>query len=162
LPELICNNSPLQYLHQLDALTPLQRLAGRVIVPEAVVAELAAGRAQGIELPDPTRLDWCVVRRPRSSRVLRLVADLGAGETAVLALALESADSIVVLDDALARRRAELLNIRLTGTLGVLLDAKRAGLIDAIEPLIDRLQAFGFRLAVRTRLDVLKLAGETH
>ncbi len=89
-----------------------------------------------------------------------LVTDLGAGETQVLMLALESSDAVVVLDDALARQLAEVLGIRLTGTLGLLLDARRAGLIPALAPVLDQLQALRFRLAPHTRAVVLKLAGE--
>jgi predicted nucleic acid-binding protein len=69
-------------------------------------------------------------------------------------------ETVVVLDDALARRVAQTLNLKLTGTLGLLVDAKRAGLISAVEPYLDRLQALRFRLAPHTRSAVLKLAGE--
>jgi hypothetical protein len=55
---------------------------------------------------------------------------------------------------------AEALELRLTGTLGWLLDAKHAGLVPAIAPLLDQLQALRFRLAPHTRLALLKLAQE--
>jgi len=57
LSEVICNTSPLQYLDQLDMLHIFQALTEGVIVPPAVVHELAIGRAQGASLPDPTVLD---------------------------------------------------------------------------------------------------------
>ncbi len=129
-------------------------------MPPAVEHELAVGRNLGVSLPDLTRLDWVTVRRPISTPALPLVTDLGPGETEVLMLALESADAIVVLDDALARQVAESLNLKLTGTLGLLLDAKRAGLIPVIEPILEQLQALRFRLAEHTRRAILKLAGE--
>jgi predicted nucleic acid-binding protein len=114
----------------------------------------------GESLPHLTLLDWVIVRRPASEPALPLVADLGPGETQVLMLALESRDAVVVLDDALARQVAEKLEIRLTGTLGLLLDAKRVGLIPAVAPRLDKLQDLRFRLAPRTRAALLKLAGE--
>jgi predicted nucleic acid-binding protein len=160
LPDIICNTSPLQYLHQLGLLHILPVLAGRVIVPPAVSEELSSGRARGMSLPDPTALEWVTVRGPASAPALPLVTDLGPGEAEVLALALESRDAVVVLGDALARQVAETLGIRLTGTLGLLLDAKRAGLVHAIAPLLDQLQHLRFRLAAHTRAAVLKLAGE--
>jgi len=46
------------------------------------------------------------------------------------------------------------------GTLGLLLDAKRAGHITAVRPSLDRLQDLGFLLARQTRVAVLNLAGE--
>lgn len=107
MPEVICNTSPLQYLHQIGMLHLLPALVGQVIVPEAVVEELAIGRALGISLPDPETLDWITVRQPVSAPVLPVVTDLGPGETQVLALALESSDAIVIMDDdrRVARQR---------------------------------------------------------
>lgn len=160
MPEIICNTSPLQYLHQLGLLHLLPRLAGRVIVPSAVVRELSAGRAQGLDLPLPEEIEWITVRTARNAPVIPLVVDLGLGETEVLALALESANSEVLLDDALARRAAALLGLPFRGTLGLLLDAKRAGLMTAVSPVLDRLKVLGFRLSHDTQRDVLELAGE--
>lgn len=76
-------------------------------------------------------------------------------------LALEMPGSIVLLDDALARRVAVAKGIPIKGTLGLLLDAKRAGQPAAVKPSLDRLQELGFRLAKETREAVLKLAGES-
>lgn len=89
-----------------------------------------------------------------------MATNLGAGERQVLTLALETADAICVLDDALARRVAIVLKLRITGTLGILIDAKRAGLIEAVRPQLDQLHSLGFRLAAHTRAAVLKMAGE--
>jgi predicted nucleic acid-binding protein len=160
LPDLICDTSPIQYLYQLDLLRILPALAKQVIVPPAVVEELEAGRALGVSLPDLTALNWVTVHRPTSELALPLVTDMGPGETQVLMLALESREAIAVIDDAVARHVAEALKIRLTGTLGLLLDAKRAGLVPTVAPLLDQLQALRFRLAPHTRLAVLKLAEE--
>jgi hypothetical protein len=95
-----------------------------------------------------------------SAAVLPLVTDLGPGESHVLALALEMPGAVVIVDDFLARRTAEALHIPLTGTLGVLLAAKRAGLIGEIAPLLDNLQNLRFWVSPVTRTAVLKLAGE--
>lgn len=160
MSEVICNTSPIQYLYQLELLYLLPALTERVIVPPAVVEELSVGRALGVNLPDLATLNWVTVRRPVSEPALPLVTDLGPGETEVLMLALELHEAVVVLDDALARRVAETLGLRLTGTLGLLLDAKRAGLIAAVGRLLDQLEALRFRLAVHTRAAVIKLAGE--
>jgi hypothetical protein len=157
---LICDTSPIQYLYQLDLLHILPVLAERVLVPPAVVEEVAAGHALGVNLPDLQALDWITTQRPVSAIALPLVANLGPGETQVLMLALEMPEAVVVLDDALARETAEVLTMPLTGTLGLLLDAKHAGLVTKISPLLDELQALRFRLAEHTRIAVLKLAEE--
>ncbi|MHB8120201.1 MAG: hypothetical protein ACYDHX_16020 [Methanothrix sp.] len=61
-----------------------------------------------------------------------LITDLGPGESQVLMLALEMPESVALLDDALARRVAIAKEIPIKGTLGLLLDAKRAGHISAV------------------------------
>jgi predicted nucleic acid-binding protein len=160
LPEIICNTSPLQYLHQLDVLHVLRELVKTITVPPAVQQELETGRRLGLNLPDLQTLDWIVVRRPSSSVALPLVTDLGSGEREVLALALETPDSVCILDDSLARQVAKMLRLRITGTLGILIDAKRRGIISAVGPFLDQLQSFGFRLAPQTRAAVLRLVSE--
>lgn len=74
-------------------------------IPPAVAKELADGKAAGWDVPDVDRLAWISVRVPVSSPALPLAADLGRGEAAVLALALESRDPIVILDDGVGKRR---------------------------------------------------------
>ena len=89
MPEVICNTSPLQYLHQLRLLHLLPALAGTVIIPSAVAEELVAGQKLGIDVPEVDQLEWLTIRQPMSAAVLPLVTDLGPGESHVLALAME-------------------------------------------------------------------------
>jgi predicted nucleic acid-binding protein len=86
----------------------LQKLYQRIIVPEAVVNELKAGRDQGEDTPDVTDYDWIEVQSVRVPQLIRLITDLGAGEAEVLALALEEPGRLVILDDHLAREVAKL------------------------------------------------------
>ncbi len=79
----------------------------------------------------------------------------------MLALAINRADTLIVVDDKLARHAAASLGIDHTGTLGVLLRAKGRGLLPAVAPVLARLTALGFRLDDKTRLAVLKIAGES-
>jgi uncharacterized protein len=160
LSDIVCDTSAIQYLYQLEVLDILHELADRVLVPPAVVDEIEVGRAAGVSLPDLAQLDWIVVQRPISVAAVPLLTDLGPGEAEVLMLAIEQKNVVAVLDDALARRIAETLDLPFTGTLGLLLDAKRAGLVPAVGPLLNRLHALRFRLAPETRQLILKLAGE--
>jgi hypothetical protein len=161
LRELICDTSPLQYLHQLGRLEILEDLAEQVVVPPSVVDELASGRAAGFDVPVADSLAWITVRGPCATLAGRPIPTLGAGESQVIMLALESPEGVAVLDDRVARRAALALNVKITGTLGLLLDAKRTGRIPAVGPLLDRLRKLGFRVSDRTRTLLLKQAGET-
>ena len=114
MPEVLCDTSALQYLHQLRLLELLRQLYDTVVVPGAVAAEIAAGRAQGVDLPDLSALPWVSVQAALPSAVDP--SDLGAGELAVLALAAARPGAVAVLDDGLARRYARRARIRFTGT----------------------------------------------
>ncbi|MBU1905132.1 MAG: DUF3368 domain-containing protein [Proteobacteria bacterium] len=160
MSDIIVGTSPIQYLHQIGQLSLLARLSGSIIAPPQVVKELESGRDLGIDLPNIRTLNWVNVRSPQSIAALPLLKDLGPGETQVLALALELPGAVVIIDDNLARQVAESLNIKLMGTLRVLLDAKLAGMVPAVAPLLDQLQSLRFRVDQKTRLAVLKMAGE--
>ena len=160
MPEVIANTSPLQYLFQLDLLDLLPQLYAEVLVPEGVVWELRNGARLGVPLPDIHSLKWLRTCKVESAPVLPLAAGLGIGEREVLALAVELDSPLVILDDALARRFAQRLNIPLTGTLGLLLKAKQRGWIERIRPYLDRLEALGFHLGASTRAGVQELANE--
>lgn len=160
MPEVISDTSALQYLHQTNHLQLLRDLYGTVVVPEGVAEELAEGRALGHSLPDLESHEWLRVIATPHRRTLLLATDLGKGEREVISLAVETPDSLAILDDKLARRMARHLGVRFTGMLGVLLRAKEVGLLDAVLPVVDRLDALGFRLDKKTRASVLRLAGE--
>ena len=160
MPEVICDTSPLQYLHQIGQLSILPALAGSIIVPPSVQVELDAGIVKGLDLPTVENLRWVRIQSPISAKAASLITDLGPGESQVLLLALEIPGSVALLDDALARRVAIAKGIPIKGTLGLLLDAKRIGHLATVGPSLDRLQGLGFRLAQQTREAVLKLAGE--
>ncbi len=90
------------------------------------------------------------------------VPKLGAGETAVLALALAEPgpDKDVVIDDWKARRCAEGLGIPLRGTLACLLIAKNLGRIESLRPLLEQLRQSGTYLSDELMHRLLKQAGE--
>lgn len=160
MPETIVNTSPFQYLFQLELLDLLPTLYQAVAVPDAVRVELYEGLKRGVSLPDLASLSWVRVRNVTHPGLLPLAADLGPGESEVLALGVEAPGSLVVLDDRLARRYARALGLRLTGTLGVLLRAKRERLLPELAPVLSRLDSLRFRLDPNTRHSVLSLAGK--
>src|SRR5213079_816457 len=110
----------------------------------------------GIHLPDVYALSWIEIRTPARMNRVPDVAALGAGEKQVLALGLQVRDAVVIMDERLGRFYAESLKLQITGTLGILLRARREGLVTRIEPVLDRLKRLGFRLSAPTRETVLR------
>lgn len=156
----IVNTSPLFYLHRLGLLQLLKELYGHITVPEAVKKELKEGRAQGEDVPYLENYDWIEVRSVSMPTYLQLIVDLGPGESEVLALAKNHPAALVILDDKLARRIAEMQGFRLTGTAGVLLRAKQKGLVPELKPVIEKLLDLDFRLKPNLVKETLELAGE--
>lgn len=157
---VLLNTSPLQYLHQIGVFDLIRQLYGKIYIPEEVVQEIDDGRKDGVELPDIRQLYFANILQPKMNTLSRLVRDLGKGETAVILQALENPASLVVLDDLLARRVARELGIKITGTAGILINGKRKGFIEAIGPLLGKLEHVGFYLAPAHRSLILKKAGE--
>jgi predicted nucleic acid-binding protein len=160
MPEVVSNTTPLQYLHQAGVLGVLPGLYERLVVPAAVADEIRVGREAGVDLPDLPSLGWIEIRSVEPSP-WPVARDIHRGEAEVLALAGSAPETLMLLDDLAARRHARLLNLKFTGTLGVLLRAKREGLIPEVGPVLDRMEECGFRLAQNTRSEVLGLAGES-
>ena len=161
MPDLVISNtSPLFYLHRLGQLELLHKLYGRILVPEAVVEELKAGGDQGEDVPDITDYDWVEVCSVRVPEVVSLIVDLGPGEAQVLAMALENSGSLAIIDDRLARELAKARNIRITGTVGILLKAKQAGYIKSVKSLLKTLTQLDFRLSKDVVETILRIAKE--
>lgn len=143
---VIVNTSPLVYLHRVGCLDLLKDLYGQVVVPTAVEAELREGQRLGADVPDVSALPWIEVRSLRSSALLPAVTDLGPGEAEVIGLAREHPGSLVVIDDQLGRKIAEICGLTLTETVGVLLKAKQEGYVPAVAPILRALQQAGLWL----------------
>lgn len=159
MPEVFVNTTPLQSLHRLGRLDWLHEFYGRVVVPGAVADELEAGRRLGAKVPDVAAHSWIEIgQAPQSMPVFPRF--IHRGEAELLALAQMAGDALVIIDDAMARTHARTLGLRITGTLGLVLRAKREKRIDAVAPLLTQLRAEGFHLAPATLAEVLRLAGE--
>jgi predicted nucleic acid-binding protein len=157
----IVNASPLILLGKIGRLGLLAGLADRLIIPAEVASEIAAGPTH-----DPARV-WVASEGlgfigsavPADPRIIAW--DLGAGETAVLSSGLLMSGALCLLDDRAARDCAAVYQLPVLGTAGVLVRAKRAGLLPAVRPELERLCSAGALLANHVVQDCLRLAGET-
>lgn len=148
---VVSNSSPLIALDHLGRLDLIGALFGKVFVPPAVIQEVQA-RAL------PSALQVRIPAQPVSAEILQ--SSLGAGETEALALAVELDAGLILLDDKAARRLAAAIGLSISGTLGFLIEAKRAGLIPAVQPLIDALRPLPFHISASLYKTVLRIAGE--
>lgn len=159
IEQIVVNASPLIVLLRSGLADLLPQLFHEIVIPETVWYEIVAGghfdqAASGLQTV-PWAKPTPVVLSPRIT-----VWNLGAGESAVLTFALENPSYRDVLDDRAARRCARTLGISILGTGGVLVLAKRRGLLQSVENGLDRLQQAGLWLSLEIINLLLKEADE--
>ena len=150
--KIVCNSSVLITLVNTDNVHILDNLFKEILIPEAVRKEVF-----GIQkLPAFVR---CVKINDLFALGL-LQSNLDAGESEAICLYREVNADILIIDDLEGRRIAERLGINISGTLGVLLLAKREKFIERVKPLLDKIINNGFRVADELYQEVLLMAGE--
>lgn len=133
---IISDTSAITNLAAIQHLDLLSQLYNRVTIPEAVYLELAK-----IEPPVPGTLEvqtvpWIKVRQVLNREVverLRVEAKLDPGESEAIALALELNADLLLIDERRGRAEANRLGVRITGLLGILVEAKQRKLIVAVK-----------------------------
>lgn len=99
-------------------------------------------------------------RIPLTKNQLVLETTLDKGEASSIALALEKENCLLIIDEWGGRRLAKQIGLTITGTLGVLAQAKQNGDISALKPLLDKVKLTDFRLSEQLIQQVLKEVGE--
>lgn len=155
--KVVVNTTPLIALAGIGQLELLQKLYTEIIIPDAVMEETESEPARTLV----TRAEWIRKKNiTHQERKSLFKARLHAGEVEVMILAEEESADLVIMDDNTAKKTAKYIGLNVTGTLGVLVKAKQAGLIGEVASLIDKLADDGFFVDEQTRRITLKMAGE--
>lgn len=145
---VIADTSCFILLDNINELELLKSLFGRVVTTDVIAKEF------GKVLPG-----WVDVRIVKDKR-FQSTLDIDVGEASAIALAVESESSLLILDDNKGRKAAGRLNLNFTGSLGVFLKAKRAGIIPNVEMILQKIQQTNFRYSETVLHEILRLAGE--
>lgn len=158
---VIVNSTPIIVLSNIYRLDILKALYGQIIIPQAVYDEVTA-KSDSACYQITKHSDWIVVERVANAEQKRMYqAKLHAGEVEVMILAQQNPKAdLVILDDNTAKKTAKFLGLTVTGTLGVLLKAKKEGVIESVTPIIDELLSNGFYITDEVRRMVMESAGE--
>ena len=155
---VVSDSSPLIALSSVDRLDLMQLLFDTVIIPVSVRDEVmgTAARIAG-ELPSFIRVEPVAAELP--VRFLKL--NLHAGESEAIALALERGIQGIILDDKQAREIAAELGLKVIGTLGLLILAKRKDLLTEVRPIMAQIiERVNFRIAPSVLNRALSLIDE--
>ena len=161
---VVSNTSPVFNLAVVGRLSLLKAQFGKILIPPAVEAELAAARhlPGGPAIGEAEEVGWIGVAGLGDSRLVRALSfELDDGEAAAIALALELGYDRVLMDEHDGRARAKAMGLQVTGVLGVLLRARREGSVDSVRAEMERLRSeAGFFIAPGLFQKVLVEAGE--
>lgn len=144
---IIVNSSPLIVLFKSKQAELLPQLFKEIIVPEGVFTEVTLAEQDDAASRELPNVSWLQVGEIPSINPEVAAWDLGLGESQVLSLALITLDCAAVVDDRAARRCGQSLGITTIGTGGLLVLAKRRGIILSISPGIQALRDAGLWLS---------------
>ena len=146
MPKVISNTSCLIVLDNIDMLGILKVLYGSIIITKEVSEEFSK-----------TIPDWIDVREVNDKKYLELMKNfVDLGEASTIALAVEVDNNITILDDLKGRKIAKKLNIKMTGTLGVIINAKKKNIISSTKEVLNKLKEAGFRISKEIENEILK------
>jgi predicted nucleic acid-binding protein len=145
MPEpMIADTSSLIALERIDLLQILCKIYKEVVIPESVIKEFG-----NLSLP-------CLSIRKVESNLLKLLItdlNLGKGEADVIGLASQTGLKVII-DDSKARKVAENMGLKVTGTIGVLMKAERLGLIASAQEKVKELREKGFYVSEELLEDI--------
>ncbi len=147
---IIADTSCLIALDKIGKLELLHKVLDKIEVTTAVKAEFGYPLAT-----------WIVVRDPKNSILINhLNQKLDLGESTAIVLAIETQDSLLIIDEKKGRSVAKEMRVEIIGTLKFILLAKRKGAIPSVLNLVQELNAAGFRFSKEIVRSILMEAGE--
>lgn len=147
---IISDTSCLIILTKIRELDLLRQLYKTVTITQDILLEY------GEHLPD-----WIEVQQPKDHRRQQLLEkQIDKGEASAIALALETNENIIILDDWKARKLADKLGLSITGTIGLIIKAKNKGIILSIKPYLDKIRETNFRFSEELEKIALREANE--
>jgi predicted nucleic acid-binding protein len=159
--QIVINTSPLLALIAgLGSLEILGDLYETVFVPYEVQQEILRGGKSGfgtVEFEQAKKINK--LDQPLSINPL-LLNSLDLGEASVIQLALNLGIATVCIDEAIGRRVARLSGLKVTGSIGILLRAKKEGYDFSMQEVINRMVSRGIRLGQTVIEIALKESGE--
>jgi predicted nucleic acid-binding protein len=133
---IISDTTCLIGLTNIGQINILREIYGSIIITPEVMKEYRA------PLPE-----WIVTEEVKDTRRIALFDKfLGLGEASAIALAMETKNSLLIVDDRRARQYALDLGLEIIGTLGLLIKAYENGLIPDIDSIVANLRGISFRL----------------
>lgn len=157
--KVVSNTTPIISLLKLNRLDLLKDLYSQIYIPNAVYQEIEAGKTKGY-YKDLAKISWVNIVEINDEHAIKYFLDLDLGEAEAIVLATELKADLIIIDEKLGRFHAKHANLKLTGTIGVLLKAKAKGLIAELKPLLNQLTNNKVWISESLKNVILRKAGE--
>lgn len=147
MSKVVSNSSPLIHLSKIDLLPILEELFDEIIVPEAVYDECVVEGGDRDDAKTIEKADWIKIKpiENKNHHLKRaFLRDVDEGEAEAIVLALQESADLILLDEYDARELARNYELKITGVIGIILKAKKTGLIERVDEHIDDLRDSGF------------------
>ncbi|WP_129677156.1 DUF3368 domain-containing protein [Candidatus Chloroploca sp. Khr17] len=157
---VISNTTPLIALAYIGRLDLLPQMFRSIWIPQAVYDEvLHKPQAPGTD--ELATASWLQLVPIQDRLAVSLLRDqLGAGESEAIVLAREQNAALLLMDEQRGQRRAIHNGLNVVGTQGILIQAKRRGLLGPLRPVLDQLQRLPFHMSEQLYSEVLRQVGE--
>jgi predicted nucleic acid-binding protein len=153
---VVSDTTPLNYLILTETAHVLAALFGKVYAPSAVLNELSHSKSpESVRMWAANPPSWLIVRDPANAGYSKL----GRGEAAAISLALDLKADRILIDERDTSREARRQGLTVVGTLGILEEAAKRGLIN-IERTINELRTTNFRASEKLYQAVLEKVRE--
>lgn len=147
---IISDTSCLIILDKVGETEILKTLYGEISITSTIAQEFGKALPNWITIKDATNKTY--------ENLLQTSID--RGEASAIALAVELGDCLLILDDYKARKLALSLQLKFTGTFGVLIEAKLSGYLPSIRPILDKIKQTDFRISLELERKILDRTGE--
>ena len=159
--KVVSNTSPIIALSSIGKIGLLHKFYNHIILPEKVYQEILSGLRDSPGIKEIKSLNWFEIHKIKNSRACEYLSlELDEGEAQTIILAEEIGNSLTIIDDFTAREIAKIRGLKVIGTLGILLKAKKIGLIEKVKPLINELINNGFWIDKNLYNLILKISKE--
>ncbi|MBC9796401.1 DUF3368 domain-containing protein [Sinomicrobium weinanense] len=147
---IISDTSCLILLSKIDELELLKKMGETIYITSTIHKEF------GKKLPN-----WIKVKKLKDNHYQKILEmDLDPGEASAIALSLDLENAVLILDDLKGRKVAERLQLKYSGTFGLILRAKQEGIVNHVRPILEKIRMTNFRFDENLFKIIIEESGE--
>lgn len=147
---IVSDTSCLILLDKFREMSVLNKLFGNIIITPEIAKEF-----------NKATPDWILIKTPSNSIYQNILeASIDTGEASAIALALEQENCLLIIDDNKGRKFAKQMGLTITGTIGLLIEAKNKGHINSLKTLFEKINETNFRISEKLISYALGKVGE--